>query len=132
MNDTVKLVLLVAVGAAVIFSVGQFLGIDWVMTQASLTLAFVELVGKLLLLFTGSAAAIEVAKYYRRRNREEESSETERLDDHARSGSTGDDLQLDSSGADAEPRIRLDTLMEDPPDIDAEPTRERARARRRT
>ena len=67
MNDTLKWVLLTLFSAIAVFAGGEALGVDWVMIQVSI-LSFVEMIGMLLLLFSGSAAAIEVATYFRRKN----------------------------------------------------------------
>lgn len=69
MNDTVKWILAVFITAVAFYAGSDLLGFDWINFQASI-LAFVRMVGTLLLLFTGSAAAIEVARYYHRRNEE--------------------------------------------------------------
>lgn len=68
MSDTLKWVLITLLSAVAVFAGGEALGVDWILVQVSI-LAFLETVGLLMLLFTGSAAAMEIAKYYRRKNK---------------------------------------------------------------
>ena len=75
MNDTLKWVLITLLSAIAVFAGGEALGVDWMLVQVSI-MWFLETIGLLLLLFTGSAAAIEVAKFYRRKNRMLEEKET--------------------------------------------------------
>lgn len=71
MNDALKWVLIALISAIAVFAGGEALGINWSTLQVSM-LSFLQTVGLILLLFTGSAAAIEVAKYYRNKDRLEE------------------------------------------------------------
>ena len=71
MNDTFKWLLITFAIAIAAFVGGSAVGIDWMQIQVTV-LAFLEMLGTLLIFFTGSAAAIEVAKYYRHLNRKAE------------------------------------------------------------
>lgn len=68
MNDTFKWILTATISMVAIFFVVSALGLDWDYLH-SMILSVFETIGILLILFTGSAAAIEVAKYYRAQNR---------------------------------------------------------------
>ena len=68
MDDTFKWSLIALFAGIFVFLGGVWLGIDWTNAQATM-LSFLVLLGELLILFTGSAAAVEVAKFFRKKNR---------------------------------------------------------------
>ena len=68
MDDTFKWSLIALFVGILTFLAGVWLGIDWTTAQVSM-LSFLRLFGELLILFTGSAAAVEIAKYFRKKNR---------------------------------------------------------------
>ena len=65
MKKAILRALLALVAAYAIFVLGNLLGVNWWGLQMNF-LAFLQTLGLLLLLFTGSAAAFEIARYYRK------------------------------------------------------------------
>ena len=68
MKKAILRALLALVAAYAIFVLGNLLGVNWWGLQMNF-LAFLQTLGLLLLLFTGSAAAFEIARYYRKKTR---------------------------------------------------------------
>ncbi|MGI9173853.1 MAG: hypothetical protein ACR2GR_00850 [Rhodothermales bacterium] len=66
MKKAILRALLALVVAYAIFVLGNLLGVNWWGLQMNF-LAFLQTLGLLLLLFTGSAAAFEIARYYRKK-----------------------------------------------------------------
>lgn len=110
MNDTVKWILAVIITAVAFYLGIDLLGFDWITFQASI-LAFVQIIGMLLLLFTGSAAAIEVARYYHRMNEE---FDRDRVDEQAgrrRSTGTEDPARQLPEGEERVTRSDLEAML---------------------
>lgn len=68
MNDSLKWILAVAFSMVVIVFGASALGLNWLYVQSNI-LSLLETIGLVLILFTGSAAAVEIGKYYRAQNR---------------------------------------------------------------
>ena len=68
MKKAILRALLALAVAYAIFVLGNLLGVNWWGLQMNF-LAFLQTLGLLLLLFTGSAAAFEIARYYRKKTR---------------------------------------------------------------
>jgi uncharacterized membrane protein YebE (DUF533 family) len=78
MNDSIKLILITLAATLVVFAGGEALGVNWLTVQGTI-LYFVRTIGILFLLFTGGAAALEIAKYFRFKNHQAEKEEAASL-----------------------------------------------------